>query len=327
MEGVTAGEWQSIWTQTIGLQSLCPQCLSVLPLKEEQTFYLPYLASLVLWPWIHLNMNILQWPFQFYQMLFWPIGLSRWRSAKESTCWCRRHKRCGFDPWVGKIPWSRKWQLTLAFLPRKFHGQRSLGATAHRVTKSQTELSAYTHTHTHTHFDLEFNVNVTKSKLSHFELTVFVSCKSCGISFLWAGCSTPKPDMITLLEQEKEPWMIMREGTGSLFTGEWWQISRGGSHHTLWVRETHGPEMKAPFKGPRPRGKGLISGKTLKSPNMSPQRHFIFALICHAPYFTSLLFSSHFKEGTAFSFPHWQPLNLCFQVLFYIYTSILFSIA
>ncbi|KAI4571485.1 hypothetical protein MJG53_013591 [Ovis ammon polii x Ovis aries] len=33
------------------------------------------------------------------------------------------------------------------------------------------------------------------------------------------GCSTPKPDMITLLEQEKEPWMIMREGTGSWFTG------------------------------------------------------------------------------------------------------------
>ena len=30
------------------------------------------------------------------------------------------------DPCVGKIPWSRKWQLTLVFLPGKFHGQRSL---------------------------------------------------------------------------------------------------------------------------------------------------------------------------------------------------------
>ena len=27
---------------------------------------------------------------------------------------------------VGKIPWSRKWQHTLIFLPGKFHGQRSL---------------------------------------------------------------------------------------------------------------------------------------------------------------------------------------------------------
>ena len=28
--------------------------------------------------------------------------------GKESACECRRHKRCGFDPWVGKIPW-RAW--------------------------------------------------------------------------------------------------------------------------------------------------------------------------------------------------------------------------
>ena len=28
-------------------------------------------------------------------------------SGKESTCQCRGHKRQGFDPWVGKIPWRR----------------------------------------------------------------------------------------------------------------------------------------------------------------------------------------------------------------------------
>ena len=32
----------------------------------------------------------------------------------------------GSIPWVGKIPWRRKWQPTLVFLPGKFHGQRSL---------------------------------------------------------------------------------------------------------------------------------------------------------------------------------------------------------
>ena len=31
-----------------------------------------------------------------------------------------------FNPWVGKIPWRRKWQLTPVFLPEKCHGQRSL---------------------------------------------------------------------------------------------------------------------------------------------------------------------------------------------------------
>ena len=38
-----------------------------------------------------------------------------------------RHKRCGFDPWVGKIPWRRAWQSTsVFFLPGDSHGQRCL---------------------------------------------------------------------------------------------------------------------------------------------------------------------------------------------------------
>ena len=31
-----------------------------------------------------------------------------------------------FDPWVGKIPWSREWLPTPVFLTGEFHGQRSL---------------------------------------------------------------------------------------------------------------------------------------------------------------------------------------------------------
>ena len=50
-------------------------------------------------------------------------GLPWWFRGKESTCQCRRH---GFDPWVRKIPWRRKWQPTSVFLPGKSHGQRSL---------------------------------------------------------------------------------------------------------------------------------------------------------------------------------------------------------
>ena len=47
-------------------------------------------------------------------------------SGKEDACQCRRWKRCGFDPWIRKISWSRKWRLTSVFLPEKFHGQGSL---------------------------------------------------------------------------------------------------------------------------------------------------------------------------------------------------------
>ena len=45
---------------------------------------------------------------------------------KESICECKRCKRHGFDPWAGKIPWSRKWQLIPVFSPGKFHGVWSL---------------------------------------------------------------------------------------------------------------------------------------------------------------------------------------------------------
>ena len=46
--------------------------------------------------------------------------------GKEPACQCRRWNRRGFDPWVGKIPWSRIWQPTPVFLPGESHGQRSL---------------------------------------------------------------------------------------------------------------------------------------------------------------------------------------------------------
>ena len=46
-----------------------------------------------------------------------------WFSCKESACQCQRPE---FDPWVGKIPWRRKWQPTLVFLLGISYGQRSL---------------------------------------------------------------------------------------------------------------------------------------------------------------------------------------------------------
>ena len=35
--------------------------------------------------------------------------IPKWYSGKESACQYRRCKRLEFDPWVGSIPWSRKW--------------------------------------------------------------------------------------------------------------------------------------------------------------------------------------------------------------------------
>ena len=44
----------------------------------------------------------------------------RWQSI------CLQRGRPGFNPWIGKISWRRKWQPTQVVLPGKFHGWRSL---------------------------------------------------------------------------------------------------------------------------------------------------------------------------------------------------------
>ena len=67
-------------------------------------------------------------------------------SGKESACQCRR---LGFNPWVKKIPWRRKWQSTPVFSPGKSHGQRSLVGCSpwgfrrvrHEVATKQQQLS------------------------------------------------------------------------------------------------------------------------------------------------------------------------------------------
>ena len=53
----------------------------------------------------------------------WNLSPSLWLRRERTYLPCRRPR---FDPWIGKIPWRRKWQPTLEFLPGKSHEQRSL---------------------------------------------------------------------------------------------------------------------------------------------------------------------------------------------------------
>ena len=72
-------------------------------------------------------------------------GLPRCTSGEESGCRCRRHGRCGLDPWVGKIPWRRAWQPTPVFLPGASYGRQSLTGSLHRVAElSTTEATWHT---------------------------------------------------------------------------------------------------------------------------------------------------------------------------------------
>ena len=74
------------------------------------------------------------------------VGLPRWLNGTESACQCRRHSRRDFNPWVRKIPWRRKWQPTLGFLPGKSHGQRGLAGCSPWGCK-KSDLTCWLNTH------------------------------------------------------------------------------------------------------------------------------------------------------------------------------------
>ena len=75
------------------------------------------------------------------------FGIPRWLSGKESACRCRGR---GFNLWVGKIPWRRKWQPTPVFFDRKSCGQRTLVGYSpwdHRESDTTGCLSTVTEAH------------------------------------------------------------------------------------------------------------------------------------------------------------------------------------
>ena len=55
-------------------------------------------------------------------------------------------KRRGFDPWVRKIPWRRKWQPTPVFLSGESHGQKKLAGSSPESRKG-SDMTEYTGTH------------------------------------------------------------------------------------------------------------------------------------------------------------------------------------
>ena len=77
---------------------------------------------------------------------------------------CKRH---GFDPWVKKIPWRRKWQPMPVFLPGESQGQRSLVGYSPWGCKELDTTEATWHTQhgcAHTH--------PTTAQQFHFEMVI-----------------------------------------------------------------------------------------------------------------------------------------------------------
>ena len=149
-------------------------------------------------------------------------SLPRWLSGKEPACECRRP---GFDPWVRKIPWSRKWRPTPVFLLGESHGpslvgyslcgHKELDMTGHLsnsnsknilsgMWKTESKLTKIWH-NKHNQKDNALNRSISFSSDSNVSMTGFISTCDCWsyqhkpISFL-ATEDTPKNrDYIYLL--------------------------------------------------------------------------------------------------------------------------------
>ena len=67
------------------------------------------------------------------------------KKKQQPTCHCRKQERGGFDPWVGKMPWKRRWQPPLAFWPGESHRQRSLAGCGPqgRTEPDTTEVTSH----------------------------------------------------------------------------------------------------------------------------------------------------------------------------------------
>ena len=74
------------------------------------------------------------------------VAVSRQHFAEFVTIsWlAQKCRNPGFSPWVGKIPWRRKWQPPPVHLLGKSIDRGAWWATAHGVAKARTRLSVFT---------------------------------------------------------------------------------------------------------------------------------------------------------------------------------------
>ena len=114
-------------------------CLKTTP-SPPSLLLLPRMSSLSFFSFIILPLRTPVYNSLRLTVFIVSVGFPGGTSGEESTCQCRRR---GFDPWVGKIPWRRKWQLSPVFLPGESINRGAWWATVSGVAKSWICLSVW----------------------------------------------------------------------------------------------------------------------------------------------------------------------------------------
>ena len=116
----------------------------------------------------------------FNSVLAFPKGTVPGGSDGKSVCLqCRRP---GFDLWVGKIPWRRKWQPTPVLLAGKSHGWRSL-----------VDYNPWGHKESDTNEQLHFQRNCSVCTLNLWSFDTFVHSL-----LLWTIHENNRNDLVSI---------------------------------------------------------------------------------------------------------------------------------
>ena len=105
--------WKPQWRSYNAIFRYILLCMSSLLLEKISLLRAKTLTILFIW-----GLKLLVWSRYLLPKQFG----SNWKVVMHLL----QVRRPGFNPYVEKIPWRRKWQPTPVLLPGEFHGQRSL---------------------------------------------------------------------------------------------------------------------------------------------------------------------------------------------------------
>ena len=152
------------------------------------------------------------------------MGFPGGASGKVAACQCRRHKRCRFNPWAGKIPWKRAWQPSRIFFFGEPHGQRSLVGYSPQGHKEldNTEVTAYTWTRISNIaweiLILKYVLAVWDSSLTEPSIFLFVN-----LAILWCQPQTTSSQVVHPMEKAcLRMKLLKRKQSQDKMTDSWW---------------------------------------------------------------------------------------------------------